>query len=769
MRVSRQLCALLISVLLLAQFSDSRQTFVQAESKQSSLDKVAGSVTIYRDKYGVPHVYGPTDYSVMFGFAYAQAEDNFWQIEDSYIQALGRAAEVYGESGTMTAGGGSTSRALDSDIINGQLGIARLAEEDYKKLGKQMQEICRATADGLNYFLEKNPQVKPRLITRFEPWHLLAFGRFAQYQLFVFRRLGFRPNELRASVQEVKAGGKITQLAPLPPEQEEEMIADAQTEAALIGSNTWAVTPKKSASGHAMLFINPHQPFFGPGQWIEGHLHSEQGWNLSGATFPGSPFPSIGHNDYLGWSHTVNAPDIIDAWAEKFDDPTNPLNYKDGDGYRTATEWTETIKVKTDKGMEERTFKMRRTHHGPIMAVRDGKPMAVRMAGFENFNALEQRYLMGKARNLKEFKAAMSKIAVPMFNTMYADREGNVWYCYYGAVPKRDQKYDWSKPVDGSDPGTEWQGYHSLDELPQVLNPPSGWAQNCNATPFLSVADNEGNGNPLKQNFPKYMVTEADNARSRVSRNILAGSEKFSFEEWSRAAFDTRCIDAPVKIALLVADWTKLKSADAARADKTAEAIETLKSWNGVSTSESVAMTIFTLWAYARSTPQAQSLTRGSPNPEVMVLEYVLGDLARKWGTWKVAWGELNRIQRVHTSGSLEPFSDDKPSLPVVGGPGDYVGMVFNFYSPEARGQKRRYGIAGHSFVSVVEFSPKVRARSLLQFGQTHDPASPHYFDQADLYSKQQFKPAWFTLEEIKANLERSYHPGQEAARAAVK
>jgi penicillin amidase len=506
-----------------------------------------------------------------------------------------------------------------------------------------------------------------------------------------------------------------------------------------------------------MLLINPHQPFFGPGQWIEGHVHSESGWNMAGATFPGSPFPSIGHNDYLGWSHTVNTPDIIDVWAEKFDDPKNPLNYKYGNGYREATEWADTVKVKTDKGVETRTFKFRKTHHGPVVAVRDGAPLTVRMAKFESYGAIEQRYQMSKARNFKEFRQAMARLDIPMFNTMYADREGNIWYLYNGAVPKRDQKYDWLKPVDGSDPGAEWQGYHTIDELPQVFNPPSGWAQNCNATPFLTTE--EGKGNPEASKFPKYMIGENDNARSRISRRLLGEKAKFSFDDLAKAAFDTRVIEAETQIPPLVAEWEKLKTQDAARAEKTAEAVAALKSWNGVSAIDSVPMTVFTLWFYTSLQSQAQAMTKDNPYPKIAVLEYVLGDIAKSWGTWKVAWGEINRIQRVHTSGNQEPFSDDKPSLPVAGGPGDPTGIVFSFYSPVAKGQKRRYGVAGHSFVSVVEFGPKPRAMSLLQFGQNADSRSKHYFDQADLYSKQRFKPAWFTLDEIKANLERAYNP----------
>ncbi|MGH9842889.1 MAG: acylase [Blastocatellia bacterium] len=733
----------------------------RTQAKTDNVEKIAKSVTIYRDAWGVPHVYGPTDYSVMFGFIYAQCEDNFWQVEDSYIQALGRAAEVYGD------------KMLVADLTNRALEVVKLSQAEYVRLDKQGQEMCQAVADGYNYFLEKNPQVKPRLLAKFEPWYPVAFGRFAQYQLFIYRRLGFKEAETLAAIPEVKAAGMTGRQGDKGTRgqgDQDSAIHNPQSaiedvwDAGLIGSNTWAISPKKSASGHAMLFINPHQPFFGPGQWIEGHIHSDSGWNVSGASFPGSPFPTVGHNDNLGWSHTVNGPDVVDAWTETFDDPKNPLNYKYGAGYRAATEWTDSVKVKTEGGLTTRSFKLRKTHHGPIVAVRNGKPHAVKMAMYEEGGQLQQRYAMGKSRNFKEFKAAMSRTAVPMFNTMYADREGNIWYIYYGAVPRRDPKYDWSKFVDGSDPGTEWKGYHTLEELPQTFNPSTGWAQNCNATPFLATAEGSKD-NPDAARFPKYMVTEPDGPRSKISRRLLAEREKFTFDNWAKAAFDNRCIEAETLIPQLAAEWDKLKAADPAKAEKTAEAIEVLKAWNGRSETDSVAMTIFALWAYNRAQPQAKQMTRTLQFPENAVLEYTMGNIAKSWGTWKVKWGEMVRLQRIHTSGLLERFDDDGPSVPVTGGPGDYVGIVFNFYTPLdtpiAKGLKRLYGQVGHSFVGVVEFGPKPQARSLLQFGQRHDPQSKHYFDQAELYSKAQFKPAWFTLEEIKANLEAAYHPGE--------
>ncbi|NOT63002.1 MAG: penicillin acylase family protein [Acidobacteria bacterium] len=769
------ICALALSALFYSHHTTAKDAV--KKTKTLPLDKVAQSVTIYRDTWGVPHVYGPTDYSVMFGFIYAQCEDNFWQVEDSYIQSLGRAAEVYGE------------KHLVDDLTNRALEITRLSQEEYAKLGPAMKEACQATADGYNYYVAKNPQAKPRLLTQLEPWHVIAFGRFAQYQLFIYKREKIKDSETMAAITEVgaknafldreterrrdreTAKNELANVSPSLPLSVFPSQGEDIWQAGLIGSNTWAASAKKSASGHPLLFINPHQPFFGPGQWIEGHINSATGWHMSGASFPGSPFPTVGHNDTLGWSHTVNAPDVIDLWTEKFDDAKNPMNYKYGTGYLTAKQWVSKVAIKTDAGVVNKTFEFRKTHHGPIVAIRDGKPLTVKMAMFEEGGGLEQRFMMGRAKNLAEFKAAMARTAVPMFNTMYADQAGNIWYCYYGAVPRRDTRFDWTKPLDGSDPTAEWKGYHKLDELPQVLNPATGWAQNCNATPFLATAEGSAD-NPAEAKFPKYMVTEPDNSRSRMSRVVLSEKEKFSFEDWATAAFDNRCIEAQTLVPLLSAEWDKLNAANPTQAAKTAEAIQIIKAWNQRADLDAVGMSLFTMWAYARMQPQAKQMTKALPFPETAILSYVLDEFTKKVGTWKVAWGEISRLQRIHTSGALERFDDDKPSLPVPGGPGEYVGIIFNFYTPFdtpiAKGLKRHYGQVGHSFVSVVEFGPKLQARSLIQFGQRHDPASKHWFDQGELYAKRQFKPAWYRLEEIKANLEAAYHPGEATAMKMV-
>lgn len=667
--------------------------------------QLARSVTIYRDTYGVPHVFGPTDASCVFGYVYAQAENNFWQIEDGYIRALGRASELYGE------------KTLNDDEQVRALEIVQLSKAEYKRAGPPIQQLLQAAAAALNYYVERNPHA-PRVRLRFEPWHVYAFGRYALYHQFILKQTGLKPEDIKTA-------------------------ADSQ------GSNMWAIRPAKSATGHAMLFINPHQPFFGVGQWYEGQVHSDEGWDMSGASFFGSAFPTIGHNEVLGWSHTVNKPDVFDVYEETFDDPADPLAYRYNGGHRKAKQWSESIGVKTESGVTSRTFTFLKTHHGPILTRRGGKSLAVRLAKFEEGGQLEEWYAMSKSRNLADFKHAMAAVAIPMFNTIYADREGNIFYLYNGAVPRRSANVEWRKPVDGSSPDTEWHGYHPMSELPQLTNPDSNFLQNCNSTPFTTVI----HGNPEPSNFPSYMVGEGDTARARMSRRILYSKVKFSFDDWTQAGFDTNVLRADDEVPELLKKFHE-KLTPVHR-----EVLEELRDWNHRSSVDSVATTLFMLWYEKQFGTAVIPASKPKQDP-VTALEQVVSELESKYGTWRVPWGDINRLQR-NQSGGEEPFSDARESLPIAGAPGD-VGIIFNFYARPQPGLKRRYGTAGHSFVSVVDFGPQVEARSILVFGENSNPKSPHYFDQSELYAKQQFKPAWFTLADIKAHAERTYHPGAD-------
>jgi acyl-homoserine-lactone acylase len=716
-KVSKSTGLLITTILSFALCTTPTVANSQKTSKGNSLnaESLARTVKIYRDTYGVPHVFGRTDASTVFGFAYAQAEDNFWRVEENFIRAVGRASEVYGE------------KTLDEDRLNHALEIPRLAQEEYSRLDPQMRSLCDAFAAGFNYYITRHPEVRPRLLTKIEAWHTLAFIRYNYYQNGFARDRNLRQVGLQTAEIE-------NDLKPHT------------------GSNGWVVGPSKSASGHAMLFTNPHLPFFGPGQVYEGHVHSDQGWNFTGYTRFGFPLPYVGHNENGGWVSTDNAADLADVYFETFDDPARPLAYKYGKDYRLATEHVEEIRVKTAAGLETRRFTMRRTHHGPIVGARDGKLLAIRMSKFESDGWLREWYDMTKAKSLAALKRAMAPLNMNFGNVMYADRQGNTWYLYNGAVPRRDPRFDWTKPLDGSDPATEWQGYHTIDELPQLTNPKTGWMQNCNTTPFLLTSD----GNPDPKQFPKYMVQEGDNPRGAISREILSGKKTFTFDEWRGSAFDTRVMNAGKRLpGLLSAIKQHLDSISAPADSHLRKVHDELSRWNHRSTTDSVAMTLFSLWHDRISREENPTAEK-----QLAALNDVLITLDRDFGNWRVAWGELSRLQRRDESKD-EEFNDSRPSLAVSGVNGN-DGAVFTFYAAPARGQKRRYGVAGGTYISVVEFGPRVRALSIHTFGASGDPKSRHYMDQAALYTRGEFKPAWLTLDEIRANLEAEYHPGEE-------
>lgn len=680
----------------------------RAPEAADTMPPLARQVTIYRDRFGIPHVHGRTDAAAAFGFGYAQSEDYFARLEDNFIRAAGRRAEVFEKSDLSTF---LRESAVEEDRLNRLLEIPRLAQEEYRRLDPRMRAIVDGFVAGINYYIAGHPKA-PKLLRRVEGWHPLAFIRYNYYQngfAFIARGPGLQELPL------VESAGR--------------------------GSNGWAIGPKRTRDGHALLFINPHLSFFGPGQVYEGHVISDEGWNFTGYTRFGFPFPYVGHNESAGWVSTDNFADVADLYVEHFDRPGDPLAYRYGSGYRRATEWQDSIKVKTQAGLETRTFRFRKTHHGPIVATREGNPVALKMARFESDGWLAEWYAMTRARNLAEFRAVMRPLNMLFGNAMFADRDGNTFYVYNGAVPRRDLSFDWSQPVDGSDPRTEWQGIHDFDELPQLTNPPSGWMQNCNGTPFLLTDV----GNPDPARYPKYMATERDTNRAMQSRKILEGRDRWTFEDLERAAFDTRSWKADTELA----DMIRAARAAIRLSDRVNRALDLLAAWNGRQRINQAAPLVFESWV-AESRPDLEPAA---------ALSAALDKLERDYGRWDIPFGEATRLQRFNDVESQLP-DDANPSI-AVPGVSPLLGGIFTFDAALFPGRRHRYGLMGGTYISVVEFGPKVRAKAVHVYGASGDPASPHYVDQAPLYARGEFRPAWFALEEIKANLEAAYQPGE--------
>ncbi|MFW6039997.1 MAG: penicillin acylase family protein, partial [Gemmatimonadota bacterium] len=451
------------------------------------------SATIHRDAWGAPHVFSATDEGAVFGMAWALAEDDWALIEENYLMALGRSAERHGE------------RALERDWMVRAMEVTRLSREEYARATPRMRGLLEAYAAGLNAYLDAHPD-PARLLQRVEPWHPLAMIRYKYYVNEFIGYAGLEEEWLERLLARGWPGmsraleGWTAAAGPVSGGEADAGDVDGlrfagDLEGPLgerpLGSNQWAVAPARTAAGHALLLINPHQAFVGVQRYGEIHLHSEEGLVFSGLTVFGFLLPYMGHNEHLGWAYTDNYADRGDIYAVSPDDPDRPLRYPYGDGHREAESWTDTILVAMEAGRpERRSARFWKTHHGPVLGLDEaGRPLAVRLARMREGGWFDQWDAMIRARSLDEWRDALSRLNVAYMNTMYADRDGNIGYIYNSAVPRRDPSFDYSGIVDGGDPRTEWRGYHALEELPQVFNPPSGWLLNTNSTPFTATVD----------------------------------------------------------------------------------------------------------------------------------------------------------------------------------------------------------------------------------------------------------------------------------------
>lgn len=705
-----------------------------APSEIQKWEQQAQNVTIIRDDFGVPHIYGKTDADAVFGMLYAQCEDDFNRVERNYIWAIGRLAEVEGEE------------LLYSDLRARLFMTKEEAIANYNNSPDWLKKLCDAFADGINYYLHTHPEVKPKLLTRFEPW-----------MPFYFSEGSIGGDIERVSTQRIRAFYENQEALALNDEGNGLATIDPYLEPK--GSNGFAISGDLTASGNTMLLINPHTSFFFRG---EIHVVSEEGLNAYGAVTWGQFFVYQGFNENTGWMHTSTYTDVIDEFLEKVEKQDDNWTYQYGDELRPVEQVEVQLGYQTSGGLQNKTFNMYRTHHGPITHMIDDQWVATALM-WEPVQALQQSFIRTKQSGYEGFRKMMDMKTNSSNNTVYADSEGNIGYFHGNFIPIRDTTFNYRMPVDGSNPDTDWQGLHDVSEAITVLNPSNGWIQNCNSTPFTSAAENS----PRKENYPYYMSYAPENFRGVHAIRLLNVTKDYTLDKLIDVAYDPVITGFEQLIPGLVTAYDASGSKD----PDLSEAIDVLRGWDFKVSSSSVAMSLAHFYGsiYNREGPETPGLSRmdrinffgiDSPHGERLAFfKKTLEKLNSDFGTWNTPWGEVNRYQRL-TGEIRGPFDDSKPSLAVGMASGRW-GALASYGARTFPGTKKIYGYAGNSFVAVVEFGDKVKAKSLLAGGQSGDPDSPHFDDQAQRYVDRQFKDVAYYRQDVEARAKRTYRPGE--------
>lgn len=716
-------------------FQDSKENI---KTEKERWEQHAANTEIIRDDFGVPHIYGKTDADAVFGLLYAQCEDDFNRVERNYIWAIGRLAEVEGEA------------SLYSDLRAHLYMTKDEAIENYNNSPEWLQSLCLAFADGINYYLQTHPEVTPKLLTHFEPWMPMYFSE------------GSIGGDIeRVSTRKIKEFyGKATDNNVLA---NEGLIRLKDTEPR--GSNGFAISGALTKSGNAMLLINPHTSFFFRG---EVHVVSEEGLNAYGAVTWGQFFVYQGFNEKTGWMHTSTGTDIIDEFEETIIKEEDKITYKYGDTIRPIDSVEVTLNYKSLDGVKDKTFMMYRTHHGPITHANDEKWVSTALM-WSPVKALEQSFVRTKKANHDQFYSMMDMRTNSSNNTVYADADGTIAYYHGNFIPKRNEKFDYTNPVDGSNPETDWNGLHDLKDNILVKNPSNGWIQNCNSTPFTSAAENS----PKKEDYPEYMSSYPENFRGMHAIPLLKKANNLTLDGLIELAYDPYLPGAEILIrGLLEASETSSEETSEAK-----EAMALLKGWDFSVSATSVEMTLaqYYLNAYYRSgkiptmtgnkritrLERFDYMSKTSPPEErLAVFQTAIVQLTEDFGSWETPWGAFNRYQR-NDSEINQVFDDSKASLAVGMASGSW-GALASFGTRFGKDTKRQYGTSGNSFVAVVEFGDKVKAKSMLAGGQSSDPNSPHFDDQAQPYADGKFKDVAYYREDVEKRAEKTYHPGEK-------
>ena len=697
-------------------------------------ERQARNVTILRDDWGVAHVYGGTDADAVFGAEYAQAEDDFNRIETNYLSALGRLSEAEG------------SRALFQDLRARLFVDPDSLKALYFSSPEWLKRLMNAFADGLNFYLYRHPEVTPRVLSRFEPWMALSFTEGS---------IGGDVERIELTELARFYGGADSTMSPARGDGEDPLREPD-------GSNGIALAPGITRDHHALLWINPHTSFYFRS---ELQMTSGEGLDAYGAVTWGQFFVYQGFNRTAGWMHTSSGVDNIDEFAE--------LVTKRGDGYvgrygsreLPLTRRALTVSFKTAGGMSARTFTAYYTLHGPIVRTSGDRWVSVSLMR-KPVTALIQSFTRTKAADCTEFRRIMELHSNSSNNTILADTRGNIAYFHSNYIPRRDDRFDWTKPVDGSDTTTDYHGLLSVDETPNLLNPSIGWLYNSNNWPWSAA----GPASPRRDAFPRYVETGIEETpRGAHALRILTGARDWTMSSLAAAAFDSYLPAFERLIPALLRAYDEAPATDSL-VRRLAEPIATLRGWDARWSISSIPTTLAVLWGScavravsdsaraAGLSAQTYIVQRASAGELLGALAMAVDSLTGDFGTWKTPWGEVNRFQRFNDD--IAPrFDDAQPSMPVAFTSGIW-GSLASFAAKPYPNTRKWYGSSGNSFVAVVEFGDSIRARAVTAGGESGNPDSRHFSDQAERYATGTLRDVYFYRSQLRGHTERTYHPG---------
>jgi acyl-homoserine-lactone acylase len=711
------------------------------KSESRRYQEEAQRVTIVRDDWGIAHVHGKTDADAVFGMVYAQAEDDFNRIETNYLTSLGRMAEAEG------------AKALYQDLRMRLFINPASLQREYAASPAWLRKLMDAFADGLNFYLATHPNVHPKVIRHFEPWMALCFtegsigGDYEAVELAELESFYRGQSDNSTALPKTAANRR---------QEQDELLKEPS------GSNGMAIAPQNTAHHHSLLLINPHTSFFFRS---ELQMTSDEGLNAYGAVTWGQFFIYQGFNDHVGWMHTSSQADAIDEYLETVSKRGNTFAYKYGNSARPVQSERVTLAYKEGSGLAKRTFTVYRTNHGPVIGERDGKWLTIRLMQ-EHVKALTQSYSRTKAHDYASFRQTMELHTNSSNNTIFADSQGDIAYFHGNFIPRREARFDWKDPVDGSNPATEWHGLLSFDQTPHLLNPASGWLYNSNNWPWSAA----GASSPKKKDFPAYVDNGTETARGLHALRVLQSKKDFTLQSLLSAAYDSYLPWFAETVPALTKAWDSLPSGNKLKGEL-AEQIAMLKAWNFRWRTRSVPTALAVFWGEDIRGKQLPLAKKQHVLVEDLIAQKTSGEellqslkaaserLTADFGTWKTPWGEINRFQRL-TGDIVQPFNDGKPSIP-VGFTSSVWGSLASFGAKPYPGTKKWYGTSGNSFVAAVEFGDRVHALAVTAGGESGHPDSRHFNDQAQRYATGNLREVYFYAEQLKGHTERTYRPGE--------